>query len=204
MDLSDVKKIYNNYKPKNIENPKPASVLIPLIEENKRTYVIFEKRSSTVSQPGDISFAGGHVEKGESPRAASIREATEELNIKPENISLISEADYLITHSNMIVNSFVGEITGLKFDDIKPNNEVEYLIKLPLDELVKSEKQVYTTEFDAQRPDNFPYHLIHGQRNYKFAKVKEQTYFYELHGVTVWGFTAKVLSAFLENLKHNP
>lgn len=201
MNLTDVKAKYKNYTPKNATNPTKVAVMILLATENDKTYVLFEKRSNIVSQPGDISFVGGHIEDGETAEDAAIREATEELNIKKENLKIISEADYFITINNRQISSFVAELVDIKINEIKPNEEVEKLIAIPLDALLNAEKQTYVSEFGKKSEDDFPYHLIQGQKNYKFAKMKEYTYFYTLGETVIWGFTAKILSAFLDNLK---
>ena len=45
------------------ENYKEFSVLIPLVEVNGETHVLFEVRSSKLrSQPGDICFPGGKID----------------------------------------------------------------------------------------------------------------------------------------------
>ncbi|HEX9253690.1 MAG TPA: CoA pyrophosphatase, partial [Ignavibacteriaceae bacterium] len=39
-----------------------SAVLIPIVILNDTEYVLFQKRSSTVRQPSEVSFPGGHYD----------------------------------------------------------------------------------------------------------------------------------------------
>jgi 8-oxo-dGTP pyrophosphatase MutT (NUDIX family) len=65
------------------------SVLIPLIEIKGQTHLIYELRSKNLStQPGEVSFPGGRIERGEEFSQAAVRECSEELLIPEEKIDL--------------------------------------------------------------------------------------------------------------------
>lgn len=64
--------------------PKPgcrqAAVLIPLCRRHGETSLLYTVRSDKVrTHKGQVSFPGGHIETGESPFDAAIRETKEEL-----------------------------------------------------------------------------------------------------------------------------
>lgn len=56
--------------------------------------VLYQVRSESISQPGEVSFPGGGVEEGETPQQAAVREAVEELNIQSEQIDILGEIDF--------------------------------------------------------------------------------------------------------------
>ena len=66
---------------------KEAAVLLLLTSESSDREIIFERRSSRVIQGGDSSFIGGHVDTGETPLEAIIREACEEASLAKEGLS---------------------------------------------------------------------------------------------------------------------
>lgn len=70
-------------------------MLIPLVEKDGELHLLFEVRAKHMeSQPGEICFPGGHVEQGENPKDAALRETFEELGIPTEKIELIGPATF--------------------------------------------------------------------------------------------------------------
>jgi 8-oxo-dGTP pyrophosphatase MutT (NUDIX family) len=70
------------------------------------------------TQPGEICFPGGGIEKNETPMKSSIRETCEELNIDESNIRVIGSTDYIITPFNLILYPFVGILENIDFKNI--------------------------------------------------------------------------------------
>ena len=86
---NNLKEKFREFKPyiNGHENMKKASVLIPIINIDGSHFILFEVRSKSLrSQPSEISFPGGMIEKGESPIEACIRETCEELGTTKDNI----------------------------------------------------------------------------------------------------------------------
>jgi len=52
-------------------------------------FVFTRRREDLRSHPGQISFAGGRVDPGETPEQAAVREAVEEVNLKPESVEVL-------------------------------------------------------------------------------------------------------------------
>lgn len=200
-NLDYIKKVFKAHKPKHIEKYRRVSVLIAMIEIDGKINIIFQKRSKNVHQSGDISFIGGHIDKGETPIRAVVRETKEECNLKDENIIILGKNDYLINSYGLFVHPFVGYISNIEFKDIQPNNEVDHLIAIPLDEILSAKYSVYTSKIDVIRDENFPYDLIENAKNYHFYSGKETTYFYQFGDYTIWGLTAKILHSFIETLR---
>lgn len=201
-DILKIQNIFENHKPKNIKKLKEVSVVIALINIDNELHVIFEKRSKSVNQSGDISFIGGHVEENETPMKAAIRETKEECNLSEDNINIIGQSDYLMNFNSIFVHTFICEIKNIKFQDIRFNSEVEDLIAVPLEEIINTKCTSYKSKIIVERDDNFPYHLIENGKNYNFFIGSEETYFYEFKNCVVWGLTAKILSNFVEILKN--
>lgn len=92
MDIGEIIGKVKGRVAKPLEVKQNFAVLIPLIKIGDEWHIIYELRAKNLKrQPGEISFPGGQVERGESFKEAAIRETVEELNIKEENISVIGE-----------------------------------------------------------------------------------------------------------------
>jgi 8-oxo-dGTP pyrophosphatase MutT (NUDIX family) len=68
---------------------KPAAVLIPLIAHPNGVTMLLTQRSSQLRQhSGQIAFPGGKIDQSDdSPLAAALREAEEEIGLNPRHIS---------------------------------------------------------------------------------------------------------------------
>src|SRR5262245_3117666 len=59
---------------------RPAAVLVPVIERNEPSVLFTQRTARLADHPGQISFPGGKIESShESPAAAALREAEEEI-----------------------------------------------------------------------------------------------------------------------------
>ncbi|QGU95725.1 NUDIX domain-containing protein [Clostridium bovifaecis] len=197
--MENIEKIFKDRKSNPIGKFHKSAVMILLLEENNELYVLFEKRALNLrKQPGDISFPGGAIEEGESPREAAIRETEEELNINREDIEVIGEMDYFISPYNSVMFPFVGK---LKTKDINPSeDEVDHVFKVPLKFFLENEPIVHEVELRSHLGENFPFHFIHGGKDYKFMTRKYNQYFYVFGDYVIWGFTAQVVKRFIEIL----
>ena len=72
---------------------KHCAVLIPLVWQKDEMYLLLEVRSGTVSQPGEICFPGGGVEKKERPMDCVVRETQEETGIPKHAIRILGQFD---------------------------------------------------------------------------------------------------------------
>ena len=76
-NIKDIKDKFSGFTPyiNGYQNMKRASVLIPIIKKDNSYEILFEVRAKTLrSQPNEIAFPGGKIEKGEDPQTACIRE----------------------------------------------------------------------------------------------------------------------------------
>lgn len=200
--INDIKNIFKNRESGVLGKYERSSVVLFLCEDSKKElHIIFEVRALHLKkQPGDISLPGGRIEKNETPEQAAIRESIEELNVGLEDISIVGAMDYYVTPYNRIMYPFVGLIKNI---DIKPNkDEVNHVFKVPLKFFMENEPKCYEVNIVSELPENFPYHLIVGGKNYNFNKGSLKQYFYQYNGYVIWGFTALIVKSFIDELKN--
>jgi 8-oxo-dGTP pyrophosphatase MutT (NUDIX family) len=180
------------------------SVLIPLIEIDGEIHLIYELRSQNLNtQPGEISFPGGRIERGEEFSQAAVRECSEELLIPEKKIELLGEADYLITPFNFVIYAFVGKINVDSIEEIKVNNyEVEEIFTVPLEFFLKHDVEKYAAVLKSEFDQDFPYHLLPQGEKYNPRQGDYQIYFYRYQGRVIWGITAEITKSFIDILKH--
>ena len=181
---------------------KESAILLPLLTIQGETHILFEVRAMQMrSQPGDICFPGGRIDKSDkNPMEAAIRETKEELGIGAENIKSITPLDYIVNDSGRILYPFVGEL--LNHDYITPNEfEVGEVFTVPLNYFLETEPEVYKVHFQVNPEKDFPFDLIVGGKDYKWSNGHIDELFYQYDGRVIWGLTAKILTHFIHLLK---
>lgn len=203
MDIGEIIGKVKGRVAKPLEVKQNFAVLIPLIKIGDEWHIIYELRAKNLKrQPGEISFPGGQVERGESFKEAAIRETVEELNIKEENISVIGELDYLVSHSNSVIYPFLGTINNISVDKIRPNkDEVDHIFTVPVDFFIKNEPKLYYLDLHPVISKDFPYNLIPNGEKYKWKFGKYSVYFYNYNDYIIWGYTAKLTKHFIDLIK---
>lgn len=203
VDIENIKKKIIDREPKALGVKYKYAVLIPMIRVNGQWEIIYELRASTLNrQPGEISFPGGKVEKGETYEEAAIRETVEELNIEESNIEIVGELDYFISHSDDAIHSFLGIIDGIDLDQIDPSKaEVDHIFTVPLDFFIETEPEIYYIELNRSINKDLPYNLIPNGEKYNWQKIKDSVYFYMYEDYVLWGYTAKMTNRFIEIIK---
>jgi len=184
------------------EKASISAVLIPLVDFQGDTCILFEKRSPMLrQQPGEICFPGGGIEGTDHGKeAAAVRETCEELGLQAQDIDLIASLDIMVTPFNTIIYSYLGYIKD--YNKINPNhNEVEEIFCVPLNYLLKNNpiyKKMFLT-WDA--PDDYPFELIPHGKDYPFRQATYPQHFYIWKEYVIWGMTARILRHFLKLLK---
>lgn len=204
MDINEIISKVEDYQAKPMDNKGEYAVLIPLIFDDGQWKIIYEFRAMDLKrQPGEISFPGGRVEKGESFKQAAVRETMEELMINRKNINLIGELDYLVSNGNYTIYCFMGLITGLELKDIKPNpDEVDHIFTVPLDFFLDNRPDEYFLDVITRRNEEFPYNLIPNGDKYDFSSTgKHSVLFYHYEDYNIWGYTAKMTRRFIDIIK---
>lgn len=162
---------------------RPAAVLVPLFEEGGEARVILTKRPETMpSHRGEIAFPGGRHDPSTDADLAStaLREAEEEIGLDRGLVEVVAELDTIGTvGSGFVISPFVGVLEGRPALAPHPH-EVVKVFDVALSDLMHDD--AYREERWDMWADDLPVH------------------FYELPGETVWGATARILTAFLAHL----
>lgn len=176
------------------------AVLLPLVASEEGTRILFETRSKKLkAQPGEVSFPGGAIEEGETPREAAVRETCEELLVDPSQVEVLGAGDVLVTHYNQIIHTFIGRIHD--YEGSFGTDEVYDVFTWPLEALMQDEPEVYETKINQEIPDDFPYELVPNGENYHWKKGRARLLFYQREGRVVWGMTGLLLESGLQLMR---
>jgi 8-oxo-dGTP pyrophosphatase MutT (NUDIX family) len=119
------------------EDKRRAAVLVPLYEEDGTYQILLAKRTEHLQvHQGQIAFPGGTWHPGDAnPIATALREAHEEVGIRPEDVDVLGELDDTSTAtSNFLITPVVGVITPSYPFQIE-KGEVAELLTLSLEVL---------------------------------------------------------------------
>jgi 8-oxo-dGTP pyrophosphatase MutT (NUDIX family) len=179
-NLINVKLVNRTRKEIFLEGLKPAAVLVPVCFIDGKPQIILTKRSMSVEyHKGEISFPGGHAEPGDaSPVETALREAEEEIGLKPDDVEILGLLDDYITISDFHITPAVGVVPWPY--DLRINSESETLFFLPLSDVLSD------TAWMLERTSI---------KGHEFELFCLET----LDGV-IWGATAKMLRQFAEVL----
>jgi 8-oxo-dGTP pyrophosphatase MutT (NUDIX family) len=203
MDYEAVAKALKEHQNLGYEKNALFSVLIPIIEINAIPHILFEVRSFDLeSQPGEVCFPGGKMEKGEQPSQTALRETQEELNLSHEQLKIIGSLPPLTTPFHFTIFPFCGVIQHTTFEQIRySKDEVDSIFTVPLPELMAQEPEEYVLRYDMNVDPSFPYHHIPNGERYEWKSGRYRVVFYYHQDHVIWGLTAKMLKFFLESIK---
>ncbi len=157
-----------------------AGVLLLLHAHPDGPNVVFQKRTESVKDhKGQISFPGGGADPEDlDALATALRETHEEIGVVPGDIEVLGQLDDMVTVSNFRVTPFVGWLSRYPYEWRFSDEEVAYLLEVPLAHLLDPSTLV---------PDR---RLING-REYVFSS-------YQWGDDLIWGATARMLTNFLD------
>ena len=168
-----------------VESPRPAAVLIPLIQDENGWHVLFIRRAAGINDPhgGQVAFPGGAKEPGDPDlKTTVLREASEEIGLPPEQVDILGQLREFVTITNYRVTPFVGIIPW------------PYRISLAEDEV----SRVFTIPLDwLSNPENREEQLRALPPPFKSIPV---IYFKPYDGEILWGASARFATEFTDLL----
>lgn len=158
---------------------RPAAVACILFDEAGQANVVLTRRSARLrTHSHQVAFPGGRIDPGETPLQAALREASEEVGIAPGDVEVIGRLSTATTALDVApITPFVGRLEA-RPELVANPAEVERAFTVPLVELTQPD--VYRQEIWAPA-----------------GAAERCVEFFELHGDTVWGATARMLSELL-------
>lgn len=200
MDIEYINGIFKNREPEYIGRHACFSVIVPMIKTDSGIEILFEKRSSSIRrQPGEICFPGGMKEHDETDLECALRETSEELGIREDDIKSCIEIGTLNTYGGYIIKVYTGEITADVLEKAVPSpDEVEELFKVPLEFFLNTEPDVYDGIVTSRLEDDFPLDLVGFPHGYPWKKVKNDIPVYVYDNYVIWGITGRIIKYFAD------
>jgi 8-oxo-dGTP pyrophosphatase MutT (NUDIX family) len=156
---------------------RPASVLLALLDRPSGPTVLFTERAAHLKDhAGQVSLPGGRIAAGESAAEAALREADEEVGLKPTAVDVIGSLDEFLTGTGFAVMPVVGVVVDREFIAKPDPREVAGVFEVPLG-LVLDRSAMNVGYFERHGSRLLTYELLYGGRR-------------------IWGATAAVLRNF--------
>jgi 8-oxo-dGTP pyrophosphatase MutT (NUDIX family) len=130
---------------------KPAAVLAPIVARAEGATVLLTKRTARLRQhSGQIAFPGGKIDpQDESPAAAALREAWEEIGLHARHIDPLGYLDLYATGTGFRIFPLVA-IVRPPFELTLNPEEVDEVFEVPLRFLMDpANHQLHTRETDG-------------------------------------------------------
>jgi 8-oxo-dGTP pyrophosphatase MutT (NUDIX family) len=120
---------------------RPAAVLVPVIDRREPTVLFTLRTQELASHAGQVAFPGGKIDPGdESPVAAALREAKEEIGLAPMLIEPLGYLDLYLTFSGFRILPTVARVKPDFALELNPR-EVTETFEVPLAFLMTPENQ---------------------------------------------------------------
>ncbi|MDR3574735.1 MAG: CoA pyrophosphatase [Anaerolineaceae bacterium] len=161
---------------------RTAAVLIPLLVMDGEWHVLYTRRTEIVQDhKGQVSFPGGATEEiDQSAADTALREAQEEIGLKPEQVRILGFMSQYPSITDFLVTPVAGKITW-PFEMSLSKNEVGRVFTIPIKWLADPRNR---EEKLMTRPS--------GQVWVSYYKPYD--------GEILWGLTARITVNFLEIL----
>lgn len=159
---------------------RPASVLVPVVDRAAPTVLLTQRNAELTSHAGQVAFPGGKIEPGDdSPVAAALREAREEVGLPPVLVEPIGYLDLYLTLSGFRILPTVARVKPEFTLELNPHEVVD-AFEVPLDFLMN--------------PDH------HQRKTRDWRGVAREYYAMPFGEHYIWGITAGILRNLYERV----
>ncbi len=159
---------------------RPAAVLVPVIDRPEPTVLLTLRTANLGSHAGQIAFPGGKIDAGDnSPVAAALREAEEEIGLERSLVDPIGHLDLYLTFSGFRILPTVARV------------DAGFRLRLNASEVADAFEVPLAFLMDAQN------HALHS-RDWK--GVIRRYYAMPFGQHYIWGVTAGILRNLYERV----
>ncbi len=159
---------------------KPAAVLVPIIDRDEPTVLLTIRTRELANHAGQVAFPGGKIDPDdESPVAAALREAHEEIGLAPTLVEPLGYLDLYLTFTGFRILPTVARIKPEFTLALNPR-EVTESFEVPLGFLMT--------------PEN------HQRRSRDWKGITREFYAMPFEDRYIWGVTAGILRNLYERV----
>jgi 8-oxo-dGTP pyrophosphatase MutT (NUDIX family) len=159
---------------------RPASVLVPIIDRHEPTVLLTQRTAELTSHAGQVAFPGGKIDANdESPVAAALREAKEEVGLASDLVEPIGYLDLYLTFSGFRILPTVARVKPDFALTLNPS-EVTDAFEVPLGFLMN--------------PAN------HQRKTRDWKGIQREYYAMPFENRYIWGITAGILRNLYERI----
>ena len=163
-----------------VKATKPAAVLVPIIDRGEPTVLLTQRTKDLASHAGQVAFPGGKIDPADdSPVAAALREAREEIGLPPTLIEPIGYLDLYLTFSGFRILPTVARVKP-EFTLVLNPWEVTETFEVPLAFLMT--------------PGN------HQRKRRDWNGLEREYYAMPFENRYIWGITAGILRNLYERV----
>ena len=171
----------SQYQPRTLiaDLQTPAAVLVAITDDKHNPEVILTRRAQHLpTHKGQIAFPGGKADPDDADLVATaLREAYEEVALKPEAVAVVGKMGQVLSRQGFVVTPVIGVVPTSVVNQLMPNlGELDRIFTVPLRFFVDTKPQM----------DTLP--LTKG--------VKQVPSFY-YDEYRIWGMTAFILAEFV-------